>query len=63
MINYRNGVVKLSFGNMTLELNVFNIYKQPSFDTKEVQNVNLIEEVCEYDDIISLCISDPLEVH
>jgi hypothetical protein len=28
LINYRNGVMKLSFGNMTLEMNVFNICKQ-----------------------------------
>lgn len=27
VINCRNGVVKLSFQIMTLELNVFNIYK------------------------------------
>ena len=28
LINCRNGVMKLSFGNMTLEMNVFNICKQ-----------------------------------
>jgi len=28
LINYRNGLMKLSFGNMTLEMNIFNIYKQ-----------------------------------
>jgi hypothetical protein len=27
LINYRNGVMKLSFENMTLEMNVFNICK------------------------------------
>jgi hypothetical protein len=26
LINYRNGLMKLSFGNMTLEMNIFNIY-------------------------------------
>ena len=25
LINYRNGLMKLSFGNMTLEVNIFNI--------------------------------------
>jgi hypothetical protein len=25
LINCRNGLMKLSFGNMTLEMNVFNI--------------------------------------
>ena len=29
LINYRNGLMKLSFGNMTLEMNIFNISKQP----------------------------------
>jgi len=24
LINYRNGMIKLSFGNMTLNLNIFN---------------------------------------
>ena len=32
LINYRNGLMKLSFGNMTLEMNIFNIYKQPGDD-------------------------------
>ena len=27
LINCRNGLMKLSFGNMTLEMNIFNIYK------------------------------------
>ena len=29
LINCRNGLMKLSFGNMTLEVNVFHIGKQP----------------------------------
>jgi len=32
LINCRNGLMKLSFGNMTLEMNVFNICKQPRND-------------------------------
>jgi hypothetical protein len=28
LVNYRNEVMKLSFENMTLEMNVFNICKQ-----------------------------------
>jgi hypothetical protein len=32
LINYRNGLMKLSFGNITLEMNIFNIYKQPGDD-------------------------------
>ena len=30
--NYRNGLMKLSFGNMTLKMNIFNICKQPGDD-------------------------------
>lgn len=32
LINCRNGLMKLSFGNMTLEVNIFNIGKQPQDD-------------------------------
>jgi hypothetical protein len=29
LINCRSGVMKISFGNMTVELNIFHIIKQP----------------------------------
>ena len=32
LINCRNGLMKLSFGNMTLEMNIFKICKQPGDD-------------------------------
>jgi hypothetical protein len=32
LINCRNGLMKLSFGNMTMEMNIFNICKQPEDD-------------------------------
>jgi hypothetical protein len=32
LINCRNGLMKLFFGNMTLEMNIFNICKQPADD-------------------------------
>jgi hypothetical protein len=32
LINCRNGLMKLSLGNMTLEMNIFNICKQPGDD-------------------------------
>jgi hypothetical protein len=32
LINCRNGLIKLSFRNMTLEINIFNICKQPKDD-------------------------------
>lgn len=46
---------------MTLELNVFNVCNKPSVDTK-MHEVNQNEEVRKKDNIISLCISDSLEM-
>jgi hypothetical protein len=44
LINYRNGLIKLSFENMTLEMNIFNICKQPRDDNNS-QEVDVIEEL------------------
>jgi hypothetical protein len=44
LINYRNGLMKLSFGNMTMEMNIFNICKQPE-DDNDLQEVDLIEKL------------------
>jgi len=44
LINCRNGLMKLSFKNMTLEMNIFNICKQPG-DDSDLQEVDLIEEL------------------
>jgi len=42
LINYRNGMLKLSFGNMTIELNIFNLQRQPAiFD--EFDSVDWID--------------------
>jgi hypothetical protein len=38
--------MKISFGNMTVELNIFNISKQP-LEYDEVRSVCLIEEIIE----------------
>jgi hypothetical protein len=35
--------MKLSFGNMTWEMNIFNIYNQPG-DDNDLQEVDFIEE-------------------
>lgn len=45
---------------MTLELNMFHVYKQPNVDMKE-QEVSLIEENRD-DSTISLCISKLLKM-
>ena len=29
LIGYRNGIMRLSFSNMTLELNIFNLQRRP----------------------------------
>ncbi|XP_035543032.1 uncharacterized protein LOC108999111 [Juglans regia] len=44
LINCRSGILKLTFGNMTLELNVFNTCRQPQ-DLKEPQEVNCLESL------------------
>ena len=40
LINYRNGLMKLSFGNMTIDLNIFNLEKKRN----QFVNVNLIHD-------------------
>ena len=50
------GVMKICIGNMTVELNIFDINKQP-LDYVEVGNVCLIEEIIEV--VVSeLCLVD-----
>jgi len=44
LINYRNGLMKLSFGKLTLEMNIFNICKQPG-DDNDLQEVDFIEKL------------------
>jgi hypothetical protein len=51
LINCRNGLMKLSFGNMTIEMNIFNICKQPG-DDNDLQEVDSIEELV-YDQLES----------
>ena len=50
LINCMNGLMNLSFGNMTLELNVFNMCKQPHHqedDDNENEEIDLIEPIIE----------------
>jgi hypothetical protein len=44
LINCRMGVMKISFGNMTMELNIFNINNQP-LNYDEIYPMCLIEEI------------------
>ena len=50
LINCRNKLMNLSFGNMTLELNVFNMCKQPYHqedDDNENKEIDLIKPIIE----------------
>jgi hypothetical protein len=44
LINCRNGLMKLSFGHMTLEVNIFNIGKQ-IFEDEDCEVMNWIDAV------------------
>ncbi|XP_024026577.1 uncharacterized protein LOC112093078, partial [Morus notabilis] len=66
LINCRNGLMKISFGNMTLEVNVFHITKQPR-DDDECHQTFLIDtlvseevQLCSNSDDLNdfLCISE-----
>ncbi|XP_052177519.1 uncharacterized protein LOC127791578 [Diospyros lotus] len=46
IINCRNGIMKLSFGNMTVEMNVFKVAKQPN-DEMELEEVDLVQTLSE----------------
>ncbi|XP_022856960.1 uncharacterized protein LOC111378028 [Olea europaea var. sylvestris] len=59
LINCRNGILKLSFGNITMEMNIFNICKQHG-DTDDLQEVDLIEQLVD-DQFIVTSSSDALE--
>jgi len=56
LINCRMGVMKISFGNMTVELNIFDISKRPR-ECDEIGSVCLIEEIIEEESSTK----DPLE--
>jgi len=58
LINCRIGVMKISFGNMTAELNIFDIINQP-LEYDEVESVCLIKE----DTVDESIIEDPLEAY
>ena len=47
IINFRNGVMQLTFGNMTLELNIFRLSKKHMQPTEEGP-----EEICIIDTIL-----------
>ena len=54
LINCRSEILKLSFGDMTLELNIFNTCKQIR-DEEDVHEVNLIETIVQ-DQTLATCL-------
>ena len=59
LINCRNGLMKLTFDNMTLEVNIFNISKQIMGDEK-CETVNWLNAIVE-ENFLMRHFSDPLE--
>ena len=59
LINCKNGRMQLTFGSMTLELNIFYVAKQPHEDN-DYAYVNLIEVVVQ-EEFNKNCFPDPLK--
>ena len=59
-IQCRTGNMQLSFDNMTVELNIFNIAKQPHNADNEIVVVDLIEEIID-NTFLSNLSDDPLQ--
>jgi hypothetical protein len=60
LINCRNGIMKLTFGNMTVELNIFNNCKQPGIDDDaEILEEDMIQTLVE-DTFSHSRFSDPI---
>ena len=57
LINCRNGRMQLTFGSMTLDLNIFHVAEQP-YEDDDCAYVNLIGAAEEFN---KNCFSDPLE--
>ena len=51
--------MKITFGSMTTELNIFNVMRQ-QIEDDECHHVNLIEGVVQ-EEFTQTCISEPLE--
>ena len=65
IIHCRGGLMTLSFGNMTVNLNIFNVIKEIG-DDEDVCEVNMIESVVQnyvdhvsYDDPLKSCLVSP----
>jgi len=45
LINCRSGLMKLTFGNMTIDFNIFNLGKQPIDHSDQPFDVNMIQGI------------------
>ena len=61
-IQYRTGNMQLSFGNITMELNIFNIVKQPHNADDGIVDVDLIEALID-NTFVSNLSDDPLQTY
>ena len=61
-IHCRNENIKLSFGNMTVKLNIFNIAKQPHDGDVGIVDMDLIRELVDYTFPSNLS-DDPLQTY
>ena len=59
-IQCRTGNIQLSFGNMTMKLNIFNIVKQPHNADDEIVDVDLIKALVD-DTFLSNLSDDSLQ--
>ncbi|KAI5351831.1 hypothetical protein L3X38_004722 [Prunus dulcis] len=58
-ISCRSGVMELNFGNMTMEVNIFNVFRQP-YEDEESKVVNLISPLT-HDQFVKNCMPDSME--
>jgi len=59
LINCRNGTMRLSFDNMTLVLNIFNMQRQPSsFDDMEFSTLNWVKDFVFDDDLDDMFVAE-----
>ena len=59
IINCRNGIMQLTFGNMTLELNIFHLCKKHLHPVEEERS----EEVCMIDTLVKEHCEQSMEEH
>ena len=59
LINCLSGVMKISFGNITVEFNIYHISKQV-LDNEDTCKVDIIESLV-HDTFLQLSYEDPLE--